>query len=197
MGLKCLIQTNLPTSFGDFRAFAFAKDENEKMPLIALTSQFQNFGENPILVRIHSECMTGDVFSSKRCDCGDQLHASMKQIAEEGGVLLYLRQEGRGIGLINKLKAYELQDLGMDTAEANVHLGFEIDERTYETALEVLTYLGIKKVKLLTNNPEKIEIFENSGIELIERVPLVIPPNAQNKEYYRTKQDVMGHLFDL
>lgn len=149
------------------------------------------------MIRIHSECLTGDIFGSQRCDCGPQLIRSLELIGERGGVLLYLRQEGRGIGIINKLKAYQLQDQGDNTAEANTHLGFKVDERTYEEALIILEDLGIKEVDLLTNNPEKIKIFENSPIKLHKRIPLEITPIRSNKRYLETKKTVMGHLLDL
>ena len=145
-------------------------------------------------MRLHSECMTGDVFGSKRCDCGEQLHKAMQKIDHEGGILIYLRQEGRGIGLSNKLKAYALQDQGRDTYEANKILGFEPDERKYNIAKEILTDLGISKIRLLTNNPDKVTQLTKYGIEVTERVPLEIPANEINKFYLQTKRDKFHHL---
>ncbi len=140
--------------------------------------------------------MTGDVFGSRRCDCGLQLRAALEQISREGrGVLLYLRQEGRGIGLLNKLRAYELQDRGSDTVEANIHLGFEADQRDYRVAVNILTSLGISAIRLMTNNPRKIEAFERSAIEVVERVPLVVPSDKFSEQYVKTKRDKLGHLF--
>lgn len=149
------------------------------------------------LVRIHSECITGDVFGSQKCDCGAQLNASMKLIAEEGGVLVYLRQEGRGIGLSNKLKAYALQEKGLDTVEANLHLGFPIDKRDYAVAFQLLREHGIKQLKLLTNNPQKIETLERYGMQVTERVALNLPPTSDNANYLKTKRDKLGHYLEL
>ena len=163
------------------------------MPHLALVHENIDFNQ-PVLIRIHSECITGDLFSSKRCDCGEQLLSAMDKISDENGILIYLRQEGRGIGIINKLKAYQLQDLGLDTVEANLHLGLSIDARDFTIALALLSDIGVKKVKLLTNNPDKIEIFNESAIELVERVPLVIVPQEENKDYLRVKKERMGHI---
>jgi 3,4-dihydroxy 2-butanone 4-phosphate synthase/GTP cyclohydrolase II len=143
---------------------------------------------------MHSECLTGDIFGSKRCDCGEQLDAALKMIGQEGGVLLYLRQEGRGIGLINKLKAYQLQDSGLDTAAANVHLGFPEDGRNYQMAIEILKQLNIPKIRLLTNNPLKVNALETHGVEIEARIPIVIPPQMENEFYLQTKKMRMGHL---
>jgi 3,4-dihydroxy 2-butanone 4-phosphate synthase/GTP cyclohydrolase II len=148
----------------------------------------------PVLVRIHSECITGDLFSSKRCDCGEQLLAAMDRISDDCGILIYLRQEGRGIGIINKLKAYQLQDIGLDTVEANLHLGLSIDARDFRISLTILRDIGVKQIKLLTNNPDKLEVFNRSDIELIERVPLAIKPQAENEDYLRVKKERMGHI---
>lgn len=164
------------------------------MPHVVLMKEGTKL-EEPIPVRIHSECLTGDLFGSHRCDCGEQLEASLEYIDDNGGLLIYLRQEGRGIGLINKLKAYELQDKGLDTAEANIHLGFEIDEREYKDALTILQQLGVKQIKLLTNNPEKIAAFENSNIVITERIPLVMKEKSENRRYFETKRKLLGHLF--
>jgi len=150
----------------------------------------------PVLVRLHSQCLTGDLLGSLRCDCGDQLRGAIKTIESHGGgVLVYLAQEGRDIGLINKLRAYNLQDLGSDTAEANKEIGFEVDERIYAPAGEILKQLGIKRVKLLTNNPDKLDQLSNTGIHVVERVPHIFPPNPHNAKYLKTKADKTGHLF--
>jgi len=151
----------------------------------------------PVAVRIHSECMTGDVFGSRRCDCGEQLDASLKIAAEKGGVVIYLRQEGRGIGLINKLKAYNLQDLGLNTVEANTHLGFDVDARQYDCAVFMLQDLGIQQIELITNNPLKVEAMRRSPLEVVGTIPIIIPPQPDNQEYLQTKQDLMGHLLGL
>jgi 3,4-dihydroxy 2-butanone 4-phosphate synthase/GTP cyclohydrolase II len=172
---------------------AYASTPEEWMPHLALVNENIDLTK-PVLIRIHSECITGDLFSSKRCDCGEQLLAAMDKISNENGILIYLRQEGRGIGIINKLKAYQLQDLGLDTVEANLHLGLSIDARDFNIALFLLHDIGVKKVRLLTNNPDKIEIFNQSDIELVERVPLVIIPNAENRDYLQVKKERMGHI---
>jgi 3,4-dihydroxy 2-butanone 4-phosphate synthase/GTP cyclohydrolase II len=151
--------------------------------------------QKPVLVRVHSECLTGDVFGSMRCDCGDQLNDAMKRIAKEGrGVFLYMRQEGRGIGFINKIKAYSLQDGGMDTVEANHALGFPADLRDYGTGAEILVNIGLKKIRLLTNNPKKISGIEGFGLEIVERIPIQMNHNEKNLRYLRTKKEKMGHI---
>lgn len=184
----------IPTRWGNFRMLAFAETSDEWMPHLALLHEKTDMNR-PVLTRIHSECITGDLFGSRRCDCGEQLNAAMELIAKEGGVVLYLRQEGRGIGIINKLKAYNLQDLGLNTVDANVHLGLQVDARDYRIALEILHSLKIRQVRLLTNNPDKIEAFDHSGIELMAREPLVITPHAENHAYMKTKQEELGHLY--
>ena len=186
----------IPTPWGNFNMIAFAENEAEWMPHLALVHESCDI-QKPVLIRIHSECITGDLFGSKRCDCGEQLHRAMEMAAAEGGAVLYLRQEGRGIGIINKLKAYNLQDKGLNTVDANLHLGLEVDARQYNIALEMLEALGILRVRLLTNNPEKIEALEHSKVELVSRVPLVVAPKEENFKYLKTKQDEMGHLFKL
>ncbi|MCL4154461.1 UNVERIFIED_CONTAM: hypothetical protein GTU68_057808 [Idotea baltica] len=148
-----------------------------------------------MLVRIHSECITGDLFGSTRCDCGEQLQESMKIMSTRGGMILYLRQEGRGIGIIDKLKAYNLQDEGADTIDANTMLGHEADARTYEIAIQILSDLGIDQIDLITNNPEKIDAFQNSSITVRNRIPMVITPRKENEKYLKTKETLMGHLF--
>jgi len=189
-------EATIPTDWGQFTMIAYRSETSDYTPDLALVSD--NFDSNEIAwVRIHSECITGDLFHSQKCDCGAQLDAAMTQISDKNGVLIYLRQEGRGIGLINKLKAYNKQAEGMDTVEANVALGFEIDYRQYEKALSILQNLGVQKIKLLTNNPDKIEAFENSKIEIVEHVSLEIPANENNKKYLQTKKDALGHILDL
>lgn len=194
--MKKQAEALIPTPWGNFQMVAFAKDEGEWMPHIALVHEEVDRSK-PVLIRIHSECMTGDLFGSKRCDCGEQLAMAMDMTAKEKGVVLYLRQEGRGIGIINKLKAYNLQDCGLNTVDANIHLGLEVDARHYDIAIEILELLDIHSIHLLTNNPEKIEAFENSSIELVSRIPLIIEPNKNNFDYLKTKQMQMGHLFEL
>ena len=194
--IKIQAEALIPTPWGNFNMIAFAKDESEWMPHLALVHENCDIAE-PVLTRIHSECITGDLFGSRRCDCGEQLNKSLKMAAEQGGLVLYLRQEGRGIGIINKLKAYNLQDLGLNTVDANLHLGLEVDARHYDIAVEMLAALGVDRIHLLTNNPEKVEALENSSIEVVSRVPLIIEPQKENFKYLKTKQDEMGHFFKL
>ncbi|MDX1912510.1 MAG: GTP cyclohydrolase II [Saprospiraceae bacterium] len=186
----------IPSRYGQFRMLAYAEKSSERMPHIAFVAEGFDPAQ-PVAVRIHSECMTGDVFGSRRCDCGEQLDASLHIAAERRGVVIYLRQEGRGIGLINKLKAYNLQDVGLNTAEANTHLGFDVDARQYDAAICILQDLGIRQVELITNNPAKVEALRRSPIEVVGRIPIVIPPQADSKSYLQTKQDLMGHLLGL
>lgn len=186
-----LVSTFLPTQYGDFEIKAFDSG-NAELPNLALIHP-ECDKSSPVVVRIHSECMTGDVFGSRKCDCGDQLHEALKQCGEEKGVLIYLRQEGRGIGLINKLKAYQLQEKGMDTVEANEALGFEADLRTFDQAVEILLELEIRQVKLLTNNPLKMEALQGIGFVSVERVPLHGVEFDSNKIYLNTKREKMGH----
>lgn len=186
----------LPTRYGPFTLLAYAEKSTERMPHIALVAK--DFDPTrPVAVRIHSECMTGDVFGSRRCDCGEQLESSLQIAAERGGVVIYLRQEGRGIGLINKLKAYNLQDLGLNTADANTHLGFDVDARQYDCAIYILQDLGIQQVELITNNPIKVEALRRSPLEVVGRIPIIIPPQSESRLYLQTKQDLMGHLLGL
>lgn len=187
------MQAELPTKWGNFIIYAFAQHRDDVQPHIALMHSEIDITKS-VPVRIHSECITGDLFGSKRCDCGEQFEYSMKIIGEKKGVMIYLRQEGRGIGLINKLDAYNLQDKGLDTIEANVHLGFEPDERDFQIAIEILENLGISKINLITNNPDKIAAIEESQIKLVSRIPVVIPSKTENAKYMQVKQDVMGHL---
>jgi GTP cyclohydrolase II len=193
--LKRQVAAILPTRWGNFQLIAYADTPDEQMPHLALVGERTHFDQT-VLVRIHSECMTGDVFGSKRCDCGEQLDIAMQKVAEKGGVIIYLRQEGRGIGLLNKLHAYNLQTNGINTADANTQLGFERDARTYEDAMMILKDLGIQKIRLLTNNPEKIKAFKGSGIKIIGRVPLIIAAQPENQAYFDTKKAVFGHFFE-
>jgi 3,4-dihydroxy 2-butanone 4-phosphate synthase/GTP cyclohydrolase II len=189
------VKTFIPTAYGDFKLFVYNTDVDEFHHLALVRGEVA--GKENVLVRVHSECLTGDVFGSKRCDCGDQLHMAMHQIAEEGeGVLLYMRQEGRGIGLVNKLRAYELQDAGMDTVEANVHLGFKPDQRDYGIGAQILSDLGLTSIRLLTNNPEKRVGLEGYGLRIVERVPLIAQPTPHNIGYLRTKAQKLGHIFE-
>ncbi len=183
----------IPTPWGNFTMIAYAETPDEKQPFLALVHENFNADETT-LIRLHSECLTGDVFGSRRCDCGEQLHEAMRLTAQKGGVVLYLRQEGRGIGLIQKLNAYRLQEKGMDTAQANLHLGFPEDGRKYDDAMAMMKDLKIKKIDLLTNNPLKINAFEGSGIEIVSRVPLIIEAHSDNETYLKTKKMLMGHL---
>jgi 3,4-dihydroxy 2-butanone 4-phosphate synthase/GTP cyclohydrolase II len=186
-------RAKLPTRFGDFTIYGFRDTDSgeEAVALVAGSPQ----PEAPALVRIHSQCLTGDVLGSRRCDCGDQLHEAMRLISESGlGVLIYQQQEGRGIGLINKLHAYELQDQGLDTVAANEELGFGADTRDYVMPAEILKYLGATTVRLLSNNPEKVRGIEKEGITVVERVPLEIKPSPLTRDYLRAKKEKLGHL---
>ncbi|NRA49696.1 MAG: GTP cyclohydrolase II [Phaeodactylibacter sp.] len=194
--MKRQAEAMIPTPWGDFNMVAFSESDEDWMPHLALVHKDAD-PSAPVLVRLHSECITGDLFGSKRCDCGEQLAEALRLAAERGGVVLYLRQEGRGIGIINKLKAYNLQDKGLNTVDANIHLGLEVDARQYNIAIEMLQELGIEKINLLTNNPEKIHAFDDTDIEVVSRVPLIIEPQKENFGYLKTKQDEMGHLFKL
>lgn len=186
-------ETALPTPFGAFRLFGFESDDKSENVVTLVMGNPES--EEAPLVRIHSQCLTGDVFGSLRCDCGDQLQFALKTIADCGiGILIYQLQEGRGIGLMNKLLAYELQDSGHDTVEANHHLGFEADHRNYELCAEALRHLGVSKVRLMSNNPRKFEALDAAGIRVIERVPIEIPPSDSTEKYLRTKKAKLGHL---
>ncbi len=186
-------EVKLPTRFGDFHLIAYEDRITGDIHLALVKGTWTE--EEPVLVRVHSQCVTGDIFGSKRCDCGEQLAKAMHHVEQEGrGVVLYMKQEGRGIGLINKLRAYELQEQGLDTVEANEALGFNMDHRDYGIGCQILRDLGIRKLRLMTNNPTKRIGLDGYGLEIVERVPIEIPPNAANEVYLRTKRDRMGHI---
>lgn len=190
------VEVSLPTAFGEFKAVGYTNKLDNKEHVALIKGDIDH--NSPVLVRVHSECLTGDVFGSERCDCGPQLHAALTQIEEEGrGILLYMRQEGRGIGLLNKLRAYKLQEEGYDTVEANEKLGFAADLREYGIGAQILKDLGVKQMKLLTNNPRKITGLKGYDLEVIERVPLQMPAVDANKKYLDTKAKKLGHLLHL
>lgn len=187
-----IVRVEMPTKYGDFKLVAFSEKgtANEHLALIKGTWQ----KDDPILVRVHSSCFTGDILGSLRCDCGEQLHAAMQMVEKEGkGAILYMNQEGRGIGLVNKLRAYKLQENGMDTVEANLHLGFPMDKRDYGVGAQILRHLGITKLRLLSNNPKKRAALLGYGIEIVDAVPIEVEPNPHNQKYLQTKRDKLGH----
>ena len=189
-----LARATLPTRFGDFDVAVYEVDGAPGE--VAALTRGELHGDALPLVRLHSECLTGDVLGSLRCDCGQQLSAALAMIAQaSAGVLLYLPQEGRGIGLANKIRAYALQDEGLDTVDANLALGLPVDRREYASAAEILRFMGLRQVRLLTNNPSKSAALKRRGIQVVERVPLTVPPNSVNLQYLRTEADRMGHLF--
>lgn len=194
--VKRVTETKLPTQYGEFTAIAYKSDIDPAEHVALVMGDIS--GEEPVLVRVHSECLTGDVFGSMRCDCGEQLAFAMQRIAEEGrGVLLYMRQEGRGIGFHNKLRAYALQDNGLDTVEANVSLGFAPDLRDYGIGAQILVDLGLHEIRFLTNNPKKIIGFQGYGLEVVEQIPIIATPNPYNIRYLETKKNKMGHLLEI
>lgn len=190
------IEIKLPTEFGEFRAVGYSNVVDNKEHVALIKGEITS--DEPVLVRVHSECLTGDVFGSYRCDCGPQLHAALAQIEKEGrGVLLYMRQEGRGIGLLNKMKAYKLQEEGLDTVEANEKLGFQPDLRDYGIGAQILKDLGIKKMRLLTNNPRKIKGLKGYELEVVERVPIQMEAREENENYLKTKYKKLGHMLNF
>jgi 3,4-dihydroxy 2-butanone 4-phosphate synthase / GTP cyclohydrolase II len=190
------VEVTLPTKYGNFKLIPFIQESNGLEHIALIKGNISR--DEPILTRVHSSCMTGDIFGSYRCDCGAQLHRAMEMIEKEGkGVLIYMNQEGRGIGLFNKIRAYKLQEQGRDTVEANIDLGFKEDERDYGVGANILRELGLGKLNLITNNPIKRAGLEGYGLTINENVPLVIEPNEHNAFYLKTKQDKMGHFLDL
>lgn len=189
-------EVDLPTKYGHFRLIPFRQKSNGLEHMALIKGEWQ--ADEPVLVRVHSSCATGDILGSMRCDCGEQLHRAMQQIDQEGkGVIVYMMQEGRGIGLMNKIKAYKLQEEGLDTVEANIHLGFKPDERNYGCGAQMLRQLGVHKMRLLTNNPTKRVGLEAYGLEIVENVPIEVQPNEYDYRYLKTKQDRMGHTLHL
>lgn len=195
MSIEFVASSKLPTAHGEFIISVF-QDPETKEEHVALSVGLDQFSDEPTLVRIHSECLTGDAFSSLKCDCGPQLNATMELIQQQGrGAILYLRQEGRGIGLTNKIRAYALQDQGHDTVDANLLLNLPADARRYDMTTIMLKQLGIHKVKLITNNPNKIQSLKKLGIDVVDRLPLVVGKNPFNEAYLRTKRDRMDHMY--
>jgi 3,4-dihydroxy 2-butanone 4-phosphate synthase / GTP cyclohydrolase II len=187
------ISVEMPTKMGDFDLFAYKQTNNGQLHLALVKGSWKR--DEPVLVRVHSSCMTGDIFGSCRCDCGEQLHKAMEMINAEGkGVVVYMNQEGRGIGLLNKLKAYKLQEEGLDTVEANLQLGFGMDERDYGVGAQILRDLGVQKMRLMSNNPKKRTGLVGYGLEIVESVPMQVEPNPHNKNYLNTKKEKLGHL---
>ncbi|MCK6618585.1 MAG: bifunctional 3,4-dihydroxy-2-butanone-4-phosphate synthase/GTP cyclohydrolase II [Cyclobacteriaceae bacterium] len=186
------VDVDMPTEYGHFKLIAYKQTSTQETHLALVKGSWKK--DEPVLVRVHSSCVTGDIFGSCRCDCGSQLHAAMQMVEREGkGVVLYMKQEGRGIGLINKLKAYKLQESGMDTVEANLQLGFDMDERDYGVGAQILRDLGVTKIRLLTNNPKKRVGLMGYGLEIVENIPIEIAPNPHNERYLKTKRDRLGH----
>ena len=193
--LKIQAESNVPTEYGEFRMIAFSESESDWMPHLAVVAKNTDFTK-PVNVRFHSECITGEVFHSKKCECGQQLDAAMNFIYKNGGIIAYLRQEGRNIGIINKLKAYALQEKGFDTVEANLELGLPADDRNFDVAIEILNILNVKEVNLLTNNPQKLKFVTDSNIRLNKRIPLQMDSTKESEAYLKTKKDYFGHLLE-
>ena len=187
------VEASLPSKYGNFKVICY-EDYSKGQHLAIVKGNIK--GKKNVLVRVHSECLTGDTLGSLRCDCGQQLEAALKLIGKKGGVLLYMAQEGRCIGLMNKISAYHFQDHGMDTVEANLKLGFKADARDYTIGAQILADLGLSTLRLLTNNPKKIEGLEKYGLEIVERVPIIIKPNKVNKKYLQTKKEKLGHYLE-
>ncbi|MGK7397000.1 MAG: bifunctional 3,4-dihydroxy-2-butanone-4-phosphate synthase/GTP cyclohydrolase II [Candidatus Cyclobacteriaceae bacterium M3_2C_046] len=190
--IERVTQVKMPTDYGQFDLVAYNQKNTDEVHLALIKGTWEK--DEPVMVRVHSSCVTGDIFASRRCDCGSQLHAAMQMVENEGkGVVLYMNQEGRGIGLLNKLKAYKLQEEGMDTVEANIHLGFKMDQRDYGIGAQILRDLGVTKLRLISNNPKKRAGLIGYGLEIVDNVPIEIPPNMFNEKYLTTKRDKMGH----
>ena len=190
--IEQVVKVEMPTKYGDFKLVAFREKYSSNEHLALVKGEWQK--DEPVMVRVHSSCFTGDILGSLRCDCGEQLHAAMKMVEKEGkGAILYMNQEGRGIGLLNKLKAYRLQEEGLDTVEANLHLGFQMDQRDYGIGAQILRHLGISKLKLVSNNPKKRVGLMGYGLEIIENIPIEISSNPHNEKYLLTKRDKLGH----
>ena len=189
-------ETLLPTEWGEFVLSAFTDNQGDPMPHLSMRHPEMDISQ-PVVTRVHSECLTGDIFHSLKCDCGEQLTASMNIINKHQGILIYLRQEGRGIGIINKIKAYRHQEKGLDTIEANEALGLEAEYRDFKVAARILNSFGIKQIRLLTNNPFKVNNLSENGIDVVDRLPLIIEPNKANKSYLETKAKSMGHLLNI
>ena len=187
-----VVRVDMPTKYGNFKLVAFREKHTSNEHLALIKGEWQK--DEPVMVRVHSSCFTGDILGSLRCDCGEQLHAAMKMVEKEGkGAILYMNQEGRGIGLLNKLKAYRLQEEGMDTVEANLHLGFQMDQRDYGIGAQMLRHLGISKLKLVSNNPKKRVGLIGYGLEIVDNIPIEVLPNPHNEKYLQTKRDKLGH----
>ena len=193
--IERVAEANLPTEFGCFRIVGFREKLSGEEFVALVKGELDQ--QTPTLVRIHSQCLTGDVFQSTKCDCGRQLKSAMKLIDEEGlGAIIYQQQEGRGIGIMNKIRAYALQDAGMDTVEANISLGFEADLRQYDSCVEIIRQLGLKRIRIMSNNPDKIEALRDAGLEVVERIPMEFEPHARSLEYLKTKKEKLGHMLD-
>jgi 3,4-dihydroxy 2-butanone 4-phosphate synthase/GTP cyclohydrolase II len=187
-----IVRVDMPTKFGHFKLIAFREKNTSNEHLALIKGEWKE--DEPVLVRVHSSCFTGDILGSLRCDCGDQLQQAMQMVeANKTGIILYMNQEGRGIGLVNKLKAYKLQEEGMDTVEANLHLGFPMDKRDYGVGAQILRYLGVSRIKLISNNPKKRTGLSGYGLEIVETIPIQIPSNPYNERYLNTKRDKLGH----
>jgi 3,4-dihydroxy 2-butanone 4-phosphate synthase / GTP cyclohydrolase II len=187
------VEVKMPTEYGDFKLVAYEQINTTEVHMALVKGEWKK--DEPVMVRVHSSCVTGDIFGSCRCDCGSQLHAAMQMVEREGkGIVLYMKQEGRGIGLLNKLKAYKLQEDGLDTVEANLQLGFEMDSRDYGIGAQILSDLGVSKIRLITNNPKKRVGLMGYGLEIVDNIPIEITPNPHNEKYLRTKRDKLGHM---